>query len=186
MQMISINEPEFSVLSCVIETRKNGPGWRPPQRDADAESEERERATAIKEDADGLWIGIRSPADIVTARQHGRALAIALGFEGGDTTLIVTVISEVARNIVDYAKEGEILIKALQQNDRTGVLIVGRDTGPGFPDVARAVQYGCLTRKGLGMGLPGVRWLVDEFEIVSQVGTGTKVTIKKWKKRLEL
>jgi serine/threonine-protein kinase RsbT len=120
----------------------------------------------------------------VTARQQGRALAIELGFEGGDTTMIVTVISEVARNIIDYAKEGEIQVKAIRQSDRTGILIVAKDSGPGFPDVAGAVQYGCLTRKGMGMGLPGVRWLVDEFEIVSQVGTGTTATMKKWKRRL--
>jgi serine/threonine-protein kinase RsbT len=135
---------------------------------------------------DGLRIEIHSSSDIVTARQQGRALAIGLGFEGGDTTLIVTVISEVARNMVDYASGGEILIKALQQNTKTGILIIAQDTGPGFPDVARAVQYGFLTRKGLGMGLPGVRWLVDEFEVVSQVGVGTKVTMRKWKRRSEL
>lgn len=136
--------------------------------------------------SDGLRIGIRSSSDIVTARQQGRALAIELGFEGGETTLIVTVISEVASNIVDFAKEGEILIKALRHRDRTGILIVARDAGPGFSDVSRAVQYGCLTRKGLGMGLAGVRWLVDEFEIFSQAGTGSVVTMKKWKGRFKL
>jgi len=184
--MISINVPSSSVLSCLIEPRKSGPGWRPTERDGESDSEEGGRANTIDENADGLLVAIRSSSDIVTARQQGRALAIELGFEGGDTTLIVTVISEVARNIVDYAKEGEIMMKALRQNDRAGILIVARDTGPGIPDVARAVQYGCSTRKGLGMGLPGVRWLVDEFEIVSQVGQGTHVTMKKWKSKLEL
>jgi len=185
--MISINESTSSVASCLIETRQDGPRWRLTQRNAQSDSEETDQAdTIINENANGLRIGIRSSSDIVTARQQGRALAIELEFEGGDTTLIVAVISEMARNIVDYAREGEILIKALRQNGRTGILIVAQDAGPGFSDVAKAVQYGCLTRKGLGMGLPGIRWLVDEFEIVSELGAGTKVTMKKWKSRLEL
>jgi serine/threonine-protein kinase RsbT len=184
--MILYNESASSVLNSLNEPRKNGTGWRPTQRKARPDSEEADRATTTNENADGQLIGIRSSSDIVTARQQGRALAIGLGFEGGDMTLIVTVIAEVARNIVDYANEGEIMIKAIQQDDRAGILIVARDAGPGIPNVGRAVQYGCSTRKGLGMGLPGIRWLVDEFEIHSQVGQGTRVTMKKWKSRLEL
>ena len=184
--MISFNESASSVLNSLNEPRNNGPGWRPAQREAQSDSEEADRATTINENVNGLRIGIRSSSDIVTARQQGRALAIELGFEGGDTTLIVTVIAEAARNIVDYAIEGEISIKAIQQGDKAGILIIARDTGPGIPDVARAVEYGCSTHKGLGMGLPGVRWLVDEFEIISRIGKGTCVTMKKWKSRLEL
>jgi serine/threonine-protein kinase RsbT len=184
--MISFHEPASSVLNSLNEPRNNDPDWRPTQRKAQFDSEEADRATSSNENADGQLVGIHSSADVVTARQRGRALAIELGFEGGDTTLIVTVISEVGRNIVDYAKEGEIMIKAIQQDDRAGILIVARDTGPGIPNVGRAVEYGCSTRKGLGMGLPGIRWLVDEFEIVSQVGKGTQVTLKKWKSRIEL
>jgi serine/threonine-protein kinase RsbT len=184
--MILFNESASSVLNSLNETRKNGLGWRPAQRQAQPHSEEADCATTTNENADGQLIAIRSPSDIVTARQQGRALAIGLGFEGGDTTLVVTVIAEVARNIVDYAKEGEIMIKAVQQDGRPGILIVARDTGPGIPNVGKAVQYGCSTRKGLGMGLPGIRWLVDEFEILSQVGQGTRVTMKKWKSNLEL
>jgi serine/threonine-protein kinase RsbT len=183
--MISFKEPASAVLNSLNEPRKNGPGWRPNQSTIQFDPEGAENATTINENGDGQLIGIRSSSDIVTARQQGRALAIELGFEGGDTTLIVTVIAEAARNIVDYAKEGEILIKAIQQGDKAGILIVARDTGPGIPDVEGAVQYGCSTRKGLGMGLPGIRWLVDEFEIVSRVGNGTHVTMKKWKSRLE-
>jgi serine/threonine-protein kinase RsbT len=184
--MISLDESASSVLDSMIEPRNKGPGWKPTQCKAQSDSEEAEQANTINENAGGLVIGIRSSSDIVTARQQGRALAIELGFEGGDTTLIVTVIAEAARNIVDYAKEGEILIKAIQQGDKAGILIVARDTGPGIPDVEGAVQYGCSTRKGLGMGLPGIKWLADEFEIVSQVGKGTRVSMKKWKSRLEI
>jgi serine/threonine-protein kinase RsbT len=125
-------------------------------------------------------VRINSAADIVTARQKGRALAIDLGFEGSDLTLIATAISEVARNIVDHAKHGEIVLEPLDQGNRHGVLIVARDEGPGIPDIAQAMQYGYSTRKGLGVGLPGAKWLMDEFEVDSKVGKGTTVTMKKW------
>ena len=123
---------------------------------------------------------INSAIDIVTARQQGRALGLKLGFEGGEVTLIAAAISEVARNILDHAKHGEILFEAIQQGNRHGLQIVARDEGPGIPDVAQAMQYGFSTRKGLGVGLPGAKWLMDEFDIVSQVGKGTTVTMKKW------
>jgi len=103
-----------------------------------------------------------------------------MGFDGSDLTLIATAISEVARNIVDHAKRGEILIEPFQQNGKHGMLIVARDEGPGIPNVAQAMQYGYSTRKGLGVGLPGAKWLMDEFEVDSKVGKGTTITMKKW------
>jgi serine/threonine-protein kinase RsbT len=125
-------------------------------------------------------VAINSAADIVTARQKGRALAMELGFDGSDLTLIATAISEVARNIVDHAKHGEIVLEPIQQGTKHGVLIVARDEGPGIPDVALAMQYGYSTRKGLGVGLPGAKWLMDEFDVDSKVGKGTTITMKKW------
>jgi len=125
-------------------------------------------------------IPISSAADIVTARQKGRAQAMDMGFDGSDLTLIATAISEVARNIVDHAKRGDILIEPIQQNGKHGMLIVARDEGPGIPNVAQAMQYGYSTRKGLGVGLPGAKWLMDEFEVDSKVGKGTTITMKKW------
>ena len=121
-------------------------------------------------------------ADIVTARQKGRALATELGFNGSDLTLIATAISEIARNIVTHAKCGEILLTPLNHIGKHGILIVANDQGPGIPDVNRAMQYGYSTAKGLGVGLPGAKWLMDEFEIESKVGNGTKVTMRKWLK----
>ena len=118
--------------------------------------------------------------DIVTARQAGRNLAMQLGFEGSDLTLIATAISEVARNIVDHAKRGEIAMAPIHQGTRHGVAIMARDSGPGIRDVKQAMQYGYSTRKGLGVGLPGAKWLMDEFEIDSKVGKGTVVTMRKW------
>ena len=127
---------------------------------------------------------IHSSADIVTARQRGRSLALELGFNGADVTLIAAAISEVARNIVDHAKQGEILMTSIghPHNGRCGIQIIARDEGPGIRDVAQAMQYGYSTRKGLGVGLPGAKWLMDEFDIASEVGRGTTITMKKWRR----
>jgi serine/threonine-protein kinase RsbT len=123
---------------------------------------------------------ISSATDIVMARQKGRALAMELGFDGSDLTLIATAISEVARNIVDHAKRGEILLAPTNHGSKHGIAIVARDEGPGITDVNQAMQYGYSTRKGLGVGLPGAKWLMDEFDIDTKVGKGTTVTMKKW------
>jgi len=129
---------------------------------------------------DGTSVAINSNADIVEARQRGRALAIELGFDGSDLTLIAAAISEIARNIVDHAKTGQIILQAASQGSKRGICIIAKDTGPGIKDVAKAMQYGYSTRKGLGVGLPGAKWLMDEFEIDTKVGVGTTVTMKKW------
>ena len=125
-------------------------------------------------------VAINSAADIVMARQKGRTLALELGFDGSDLTLIATAISEVARNIVNHAKAGEIILEAANHGNRRGMIIVARDEGPGIKDIAKAMQYGYSTNKGLGVGLPGAKWLMDEFDIESKVGKGTTVTMKKW------
>jgi serine/threonine-protein kinase RsbT len=125
-------------------------------------------------------VAINSAADIVTARQKGRALAEKLGFDGSDLTLIATAISEVARNIVIHAKNGEIEVVAVNHTAKRGILVVARDQGPGIKDIAKAMEYGYSTNKGLGVGLPGAKWLMDEFDIESKVGKGTTVTMKKW------
>ena len=104
-----------------------------------------------------------------------------LGFSGTDLTLIPTAISELARNIVLYAKSGEIILSPIQRGDRKGISVVAQDEGPGIPDLRRALQDGYSTSRSLGLGLPGVRRLMDEFEIVSEVNRGTKVTVKKWR-----
>src|SRR2546427_2880325 len=125
-------------------------------------------------------VAISSAMDIVTARQKGRALAMDVGFDGSDLTLMATAISEVARNIVDHAKRGEIVLISVQHGSKHGISIVARDEGPGIRDVTQAMQYGYSTRKGLGVGLPGAKWLMDEFEIDTKVGKGTTVMMKKW------
>jgi len=125
-------------------------------------------------------VAINSAADIVTARQKGRTMATEMGFDGSDLTLIATAISEIARNIVTHAKSGEISFAAMNHGGKHGLSIVARDAGPGIRDVNRAMEYGYSTAKGLGVGLPGAKLLMDEFEIESKVGNGTKVTMKKW------
>jgi len=125
-------------------------------------------------------VSIGSAADIVAARHEGRSLASRLGFSSSDLTVIATAISEVARNIVEYAGRGEIRLSLCQQGGRLGVCVVAYDKGPGIPDVEKALRDGYSTHKGLGLGLPGARRLMDEFEIVSQIGGGTTVTMKKW------
>jgi serine/threonine-protein kinase RsbT len=119
-------------------------------------------------------------ADIVLARRKVRALATTLGFSASDATLLATAISELARNIVVYAGRGEIIIRQLKHGERTGVSVVARDEGPGIPDVEYAMRHGSSTSRSLGLGLPGVRRVVDDFEIGSEVGKGTCVTVRKW------
>lgn len=123
---------------------------------------------------------IRSDLDIIAARQEGRALAGRIGFSTTESTLIATAISELARNIVVYAKQGEILLRLIKNGDRCGIAVVARDEGPGIPDIRQALQDGYSTSRSLGIGLPGVRRLMDEFEIESEVKRGTTVRVKKW------
>jgi serine/threonine-protein kinase RsbT len=126
-------------------------------------------------------LAIQSDRDIVTARQQGRSLAEQVGFASGDQTLIATAISELARNIASYARTGEIVLRVERWRGQRGVAVIAQDQGPGIPDVTEALRDGYSTSHGMGLGLPGTRRLMDEFEIVSEVGKGTTVTTKKWR-----
>jgi serine/threonine-protein kinase RsbT len=126
-------------------------------------------------------VPINSERDIVLARQKGRAIAIELGFSVGNATLIATTISELARNIVSYAGKGEIVMSVACNSGRSGITIVASDSGPGIADLTLALRDGFSTSGSLGIGLPGVRRLMDEFDINSQVGQGTIITVTKWK-----
>lgn len=126
-------------------------------------------------------VSINSDADIVLARQKGRELAVHLGFSSTDSTLIATAISELARNIVLYAKQGEIIVSAVQNAGKPAILVIARDEGPGIPNIEQAMKGGYSTSRSLGLGLPGVKLLMDQFEIVSKLGQGTMVTVKKWR-----
>jgi serine/threonine-protein kinase RsbT len=125
-------------------------------------------------------IHIDRDGDVVTARVAGRELASRIGFVGSDLTIIATAISEIARNIVLYAKHGEMALAPSRQSGRLGILVIGRDSGPGIPDIEQAMRDGFSTGKSLGLGLPGAKRLMDEFEIASEVGRGTTITMRKW------
>ncbi|MEX0899997.1 MAG: anti-sigma regulatory factor [Gammaproteobacteria bacterium] len=125
-------------------------------------------------------IAIDAVADIVTARQRGREMALRLGFSETESTLIATIISELARNIVLYAQSGEIKLERATSGERRGLVITCRDNGPGIPDVQRAMVGGYSTSGGLGLGLCGVQRMVDELDIDTKVGKGTTITAKKW------
>jgi serine/threonine-protein kinase RsbT len=116
----------------------------------------------------------------VAAREKGRELSAKLGFSSIDLTLIVTAISEVARNILLYANEGEIVLRLDHHNGLDGIVVVARDEGPGIADLDLAMRDSYSTGSGLGLGLPGARRLMDEFEIESEVSKGTTIVMKKW------
>jgi serine/threonine-protein kinase RsbT len=128
-----------------------------------------------------IRVAINSDQDIVLARQKGRVMATELGFSTGDATLIATAISELARNIISYARKGQITLKMVNGLNRQGIAVIASDDGPGIPDIHQALRDGFSTSGSLGLGLPGVRRLMDEFEISSQPGRGTTVAVKKWR-----
>lgn len=132
-------------------------------------------------ESDETRVAIGGDVDIVKARQEGRKVAGNVGFSLTDSVLVATAISELARNIVRYARKGEIAIRPIANSSHRGIEIIARDEGPGIKDVEQVMQVGFSTSHGLGLGLPGVRRLMDEFEVRSKIGHGTTVITKKWK-----
>jgi serine/threonine-protein kinase RsbT len=126
-------------------------------------------------------MSIQSSQDVVFVRQKIRQFAVKLGFSLVDQTKIVTAASELARNTLDHGGGGTVTLEALTDGMRKGLELVFEDSGPGIPDIDLALKDGYTTGSGLGMGLSGTKRLVNEFDIVSRVGEGTRVTIRKWK-----
>ncbi|HEX2104511.1 MAG TPA: anti-sigma regulatory factor [Solirubrobacteraceae bacterium] len=135
---------------------------------------------------DEVRVPINDDSDLVPARAEGRALATRQGFSRTDATLIATAISEVARNIVVHVGRGEIVLRPLDELRRCGLQVIARDEGPGIRDVEAALGEGSTTSRGLGLGLPGARRLMDDFQVASAPGRGTTVTMVKWRVRDEL
>ncbi len=123
---------------------------------------------------------VRSSDDVVQVRQAVRAFAVELGMSLVDQTKIVTAASELARNTLDYGGGGTLLIETLNGDGRHGLRLTFEDQGPGIPDVQLALKDGYTSGSGLGLGLGGAKRLVNEFEIESRVGEGTRVRITKW------
>jgi serine/threonine-protein kinase RsbT len=157
----------YHLLDCDFCAALSGPLF---ERSARASSEE-------------LRVLVERDADIVVARQRGREIAVRAGFSATDATLIATAISEIARNIVKFARRGEIVMTVVDDVGTPGLTVVANDAGPGIEDVELALTEGHTTYGGLGLGLPGARRIMDEFEITSEVGRGTTVTMTKWRGR---
>lgn len=127
-----------------------------------------------------IRVPIEREEDVVIARQKGRELAAETGFSNTDRTIVALAISEIARNIISYAYRGEVTIRQVTDGVRRGIQIVAEDEGPGIPDIELAMRDGYSTAKSLGVGLPGTKRVMDEFELTSIVGKGTTVRMKKW------
>ena len=126
-------------------------------------------------------IEVRDAQDIVHVRRVVRQRAVSLGFGLVDQTKIVTASSELARNTLDYGGGGTARIDVIENNKRSGIRITFEDQGPGIADIELALKDGYTTGSGLGLGLGGAKRLSDHFEITSQAGVGTKVSILRWK-----
>ncbi|MFE6861089.1 ATP-binding protein [Nocardia sp. NPDC057668] len=130
--------------------------------------------------AENVVIAVKVSNDIVTARQAGLEMASALGFSLSDRTMIATAISEVARNITSYAGTGEVRLTVQDREGRRSMVVQAQDQGPGILDIDRALEDGYSTGRGLGLGLPGARRLMDGLAITSKPGQGTLVEMWKW------
>jgi serine/threonine-protein kinase RsbT len=124
---------------------------------------------------------VRSSTDIVLIRQAVRTWTAELGFSLVDQTKMITAASELARNSLEYGGGGTVFLESLLEDRKKGLRLTFEDHGPGIPDIDRAMTDGFTTGKGMGLGLGGARRLVNEFEISSRVGEGTRVTITRWK-----
>jgi RNA polymerase sigma factor (sigma-70 family) len=138
------------------------------------------RRRTAKTPSEEVCVPVGHDSDVVAARLKGREVAGLAGFSATDCTIIATAISEVTRNIVKFAHRGEVTIAVVHDHEKAGVRVLARDVGPGIADVTLALQEGYSTYEGLGLGLPGCRRLMDEFDIESEVGNGTIVTMTKW------
>jgi serine/threonine-protein kinase RsbT len=131
-------------------------------------------------DPEVVVVNINNPDDIVDARKAGHELALDLGFSLTDVTMIATAISEVARNITSYAGRGAVRVAVADREGRTALVVRAEDDGPGIADIDRAMEEGYSTGRGLGLGLPGARRLMDRLVVESTLGRGTVVEMWKW------
>lgn len=127
-----------------------------------------------------IVVDIRNPDDIVEARKAGHHLALGLGFSLTDVTMIATAISEIARNITSYAGRGAVQVAVAEREGRKALVVRAEDDGPGIADIERAMEDGYSTGRGLGMGLPGARRLMDRLIVESSLGHGTVIEMWKW------
>jgi serine/threonine-protein kinase RsbT len=129
---------------------------------------------------DEIVVDIDHPDDIVDARKAGHQLALDLGFSLTDVTMIATAISEIARNITSYAGRGAVRVAVADREGRKALVVRAEDEGPGIADIERAMEDGYSTGRGLGLGLPGARRLMDRLIVESTLGRGTRIEMWKW------
>lgn len=127
-----------------------------------------------------IVVAIDNPDDIVEARKAGHELALDLGFSLTDVTMISTAISEIARNITSYAGRGIVRVAVADREGRKALVVRAEDQGPGIADIERAMEDGYSTGRGLGLGLPGSRRLMDRMVVESALGQGTIIEMWKW------
>lgn len=127
-----------------------------------------------------IVVSIDHPDDIVDARKAGHQLALDLGFSLTDVTMIATAISEIARNITSYAGRGAVRVVVADREGRKALVVCAEDEGPGIADIERAMEDGYSTGRGLGLGLPGARRLMDRLVVESTLGRGTRIEMWKW------
>lgn len=127
-----------------------------------------------------IVVAINNSDDIVEARKAGHELALSLGFSLTDVTMIATAISEIARNITSYAGRGAVRVEVAEREGRKALVVRAEDDGPGIADIERAMEDGYSTGRGLGMGLPGARRLMDRLVVESSLGHGTVIEMWKW------
>ncbi len=128
-----------------------------------------------------IWISVKSESDLTRSIVEAKRVAGAIGFDHNASQMIATAVSELARNILKYAAKGEVIIASIQKGYRVGIEITVQDRGPGIADVEQAMADHFSSSGTLGLGLPGVKRMMDEFEINSVLEKGTRVTIKKWR-----
>ena len=128
-----------------------------------------------------ITLSIKRDTDIVLACQKGRTLAALLGLSENDQVIVVIAVTEITRNILRYADQGKIVLRSVEQNENQGIEVVAQDQGPGIADIDLVLQDGYSTGGGLGLGLSGAKRLMDEFDITTEVGKGTTITMKKWR-----
>ncbi len=133
--------------------------------------------------ADGppTCLSIRCDADVVSARQRARTYALALGFSSPEATLVATTISELARNIVQYAQHGEIALQSIERGGRSGLLVVASDRGPGIPEQEKLAFDSPGSGPANGLGLRAIKRLMDDVQLLSMAGEGTTVRVTRWK-----
>jgi serine/threonine-protein kinase RsbT len=127
-----------------------------------------------------IVVAIDHPDDIVEARKAGHQLALDFGFSLTDVTMIATAISEIARNITSYAGRGAVSVAIADREGRKALVVRAEDHGPGIADIERAMEDGYTTGRGLGLGLPGARRLMDRLVVESAPGRGTVIEMWKW------